>query len=164
MTDHIKRIFNEAQARLHDADILGGSLSTMSDSQAIIRILAFELLLKCALLISGKEPKRNHNYKKHWLELPDDVRNEVLVVATNRMLGHTDLSDIEKLLNWYQFIFEKARYHYELYENYSLEEQRELGEYWVAIGSPTEEAVVQYYPNELNCLVTGLTTYIEKSL
>ena len=72
--------------------------------------------------------------------------------------------NLDELLGWYQFIFEKARYHYELYEGYTLDEQHELGEYWVSIGAPTREAVVQYFPSELQCLIAGLSAYVEKAL
>jgi hypothetical protein len=65
---------------------------------------------------------------------------------------------------WYQFIFEKARYHYEIYDGYTLDEQRELGRLWDEIGAPTEEAVVQYHPEELFCLTEGLLAYVEKAL
>jgi hypothetical protein len=44
---------------------------------------------------------------------------------------------------------------------YTLKEQAELGDFWLALGAPTEEAVVQYYPTELMCLIHGLETYIE---
>ena len=57
MTDHAKRMFSEALDRINDADILAGSLETQSDSQAIIRILAFEVLLKCALLVCRQKNK-----------------------------------------------------------------------------------------------------------
>ena len=164
MPDHIVRMYQEAQDRLHDADILAQSLCARSDSQAIIRILAFEVLLKCALLICGQKPKANHNYQKHWLGLPGYVQKEVLSVASKRMPGHADLSQLEKLLSSYQYIFEKARYHYELYDGYTLDEQRELGEYWVSIGAPVNEAVVQYYPSELQCLTVGLSAFIENTL
>ena len=157
-------MFNEAQERLHDADILAQSLDARSDSQTIIRILAFEVLLKCALLVCGQNAKANHNYQKLWLGLPGYVQKEVLVVAAQRMHGHADLSRLEELLGWYQFIFEKARYHYELYEDYTLDEQRELGEFWLSIGAPINEAVVQYYPLELQCLIAGLSAFVEKAL
>jgi hypothetical protein len=80
------------------------------------------------------------------------------------MPAHADLSKLDSLLVWYQFVFERARYHYELYEGYSLEEQRELGKLWEELGAPIEEAVVQYHPNELTCLNHGLRAYIEKRL
>jgi len=63
MNDRVARMFRDAQDRLHDANILARSLDKRSDSQVIIRILGFEILLKCALLLSGQEPKNSHNYK-----------------------------------------------------------------------------------------------------
>ena len=92
MNDRVVRMFHEAQDRLHDADILACSLDTRSDSQAIIQILGFEILLKCVLLLSGQEPKESHNYKKLWHGLPGNVRKEVLRVASERMPGHADCS------------------------------------------------------------------------
>jgi hypothetical protein len=163
MNDRVVRMFQEAQDRLHDADILACSLDTRSDSQAIIRILGFEILLKCALLLSGQEPKNSHNYKNLWLGLPGGVRKKVLQVASARMPGYADLTNLEEKLKWWQFVFERARYHYELYENYTLEEQTELGELWVALGAPNHEAVVQYFPSELQCLISGLTAYVESA-
>ena len=163
MNDRVVRMFLEANDRLHDADILARSLDSRSDSQAIIRILGFEILLKCALLLAGQEPKESHNYKKLWLGLPGYVRKDVLKVAAERMPGHADLSNIEDKLVWYQFVFERARYHYEIYENYSLKEQTELGDLWLSLGAPNSEAVIQYFPSELTCLIAGLTSYIENA-
>lgn len=163
MNDRVLRMFNEAKDRLHDADILALSLDTRSDSQAVIRILGFEMLLKCALLVAGQEPKGTHNYKKLWHSLPGHVRTEVLKVASERMPGHADLANIDEKLVWYQFVFERVRYHYELFNNYSLKEQTELGQLWLSLGAPDSEAVVQYFPSELACLIDGLVAYIEKA-
>ncbi len=163
MNDRIARMFREAQDRLHDADILAGTGETRSDSQAIIRILGFEILLKCALLLSGQEPKNSHNYKCLWLALPEQAHSKVLEVATAAMPGHADLANLEEKLMWWQFVFQRARYHYELYENYTFNEQAELGELWVALGAPDHEAVVQYFPLELHCLIAGLTELIENA-
>lgn len=52
----------------------------------------------------------------------------------------------------------------ELYDGYTLAEQRELGELWVSLGAPTEEAMVQYHPLELECLTEGLLDYVERVL
>ncbi len=164
MSDDAKRMYHEALARLNDADILARSMQTSSDSSALLKILAFEILLKCAIQISGQTAKEHHNYRKLWLALPGYASKEVLRVAKGRSPGHTNFSDLKKLLNWYQFIFEKARYHYELYESYTLQEQEELGKFWEELGAPTHEAVVQYYPEELFCLIEGLKAYIEDRL
>jgi len=163
MHDHAKRMLNEARERIHDADLLSQNLSRQSDSDAFLRILGFEILLKCAVLVSGTKPARHHKYVRLWDELPPDTQVGILAAARLRMPGHADLSNLDSLLNWYQYIFEKARYHYELYEGYSLQEQRELGELWLSLGAPTEEAVVQYYPNELRCLIHGLEQFIESA-
>jgi len=164
MSDHAYRMYIEANSRLHDADLLAQSLQAKSDSQAILRILAFEVLLKCALFQCNLTPKKNHKYRSLWLALPGSAQKEILSVAVHRMPGYTDFSNLEKLLNWYQFIFEKARYYYEFYASYTLDEQRELGEYWLQLGAPTSEAEVQYYPYELQCLIDGLNAFVEARL
>lgn len=157
-------MFGEALARLHDAELLARSLDAQSDSSALLRILGFEVLLKCAIRLSGQMPKQYHNYAKLWRALPGRAQKEIVRLAQERSPGHTDFSNLEKLLNWYQFIFEKARYHYELYEGWTLEEQSELGRLWEELGAPTHEAVVQYHPEELFCLTEALKAYIEPRL
>jgi hypothetical protein len=157
-------MLGEAKSRLHDAGILGTSLDTRSDSQAFLQVLAFEVLLKAAVLASGSSRAHGHKYKELWSELPPAVQAQILGVASARMPGHADLSNLDKLLFWYQFVFEKARYQYELYDGMTLEEQLELGERWVQRGAPVEEAVVQYHPNELFCLTEGLIAYVESAL
>lgn len=164
MRDRAVRMFNDAQDRLHDADILARSLSAISDSQALLRILAFEVLLKCALLVSGQEPKRTHKYADLWDSLPAAAQEEVLAVASENMPDKNSLVHLDRVLNAYQFVFEKARYYYEFYEWKSLEEQREEGASWVAQGAPVEEARVQYYPLELRGLIAGLVAYVEARL
>jgi HEPN domain-containing protein len=165
MRDRLVRMCREAKDRLHDAAILAASIDTRSDSQALLRVLAFEVLLKAALLAaSGRPPRNVHKYADLWRQLPAPVQAEVLAFARARMAGHTDLSDVEKLLKWFQFVFVNTRYHYELYDGYTLAEQRELGELWENLGAPTEEAIVQYHPLELQCLTEGLLAYVEKML
>jgi hypothetical protein len=164
MNHDAKRMFDEAQARLHDASVLARSLDTASDSGALLQILGFEILLKCAIRLSGQSPRQHHDYSKLWLALPGYAQTEILEAAKARSPGHTDFSDLGKLLRWYQFVFEKARYHYELYEGWTPEEMHEFGTLWDEIGAPTKEAVVQYYPEELFCLNEALKTYIEPKL
>ena len=157
-------MLQEANDRRHDANILGGSLNTRSDSQAFLRVLAFEILLKAAVLVSGAPRARGHNYDELWGKLPATVQAEIMNVARTRMPGHADFSDLGKLLFWFQFIFERARYGYELYDGYTPEQVRQLGEYWEELGAPIEEALIQYYPSELECLTEGLIKYVETAL
>ena len=163
MEDHVRLMLNEARSRIHDANILSGSANRDSDSDALLRILGFEILLKCALVVEGCRPERTHNYVKLWQALPEVVRASVLDSAAARMPGQADLSDIDGLLNRYQFVFERARYNYEMFEGYSDRERKELGELWVATGAVITEALVQYSPQELECLIHGLEQYIESA-
>jgi hypothetical protein len=164
MNHDAKRMFNEALARINDANILAGSPNTASDSSALLRILGFEILLKCAIRLSGQSPKQSHVYAKLWRALPGYAQKEILKAAKERSPGHTDFSDLNKLLMHFQFVFEKARYHYELYEGWTPQEMDEFGKLWEELGAPTEEAVVQYHPEELFCLIEALKAYIEPRL
>lgn len=165
MSDHASRMYSQALDRLHDADILSQSLDKQSDSDSFIRILGFEVLLKCAALLSlGEIPRLAHNYFELWKRLPDEVKNEVLQVALQRMPGHADLSQIEVLLKAYEFVFKKARYYYEFYEDCTSEDVRAIGDAWLKNGARIEDATVVYYPNELVCLIEGLSSFIEARL
>lgn len=155
-------MLDSALGRLHDAELLCKRLDTQSDSAALLSILGFEILLKCSLRLSGAAPAKSHNYVKLWYDLPESARVEILDVASARMPGVADLSYIDNLLNWYQYIFQKARYPYEMLEGYTASEERELGDLWESLGAPTEEALIQYHPMELACLIAGARSYVEK--
>lgn len=163
-SDHARRMLIEARRKIHDSEILAKSKDSQSDAQALIHILAFEILLKCAIRISGQKAPSNHNYPRLWLALPGYARKEILSSAEDRMPGYTDFSDVPKVLGWFQTVFEKGRYYYEFYEGYTLEEQKELGMFWRELGSPNDEADLQYFPNELFCLCEALAQYIESRL
>ena len=46
--DHIKRMYREAHKYIDDASILSSNIDTKSDSASLLKILGFEILLKCA--------------------------------------------------------------------------------------------------------------------
>lgn len=160
----VRRMYNEAMERVEDADILAQSLRSDSNSAQIIRVLSLEVLLKAAIVLSGQTPNQHHDYAKHWLALPGYAQKAVLKEAMDRMPGHTDFSDLPKLLKCYEHVFVKARYGYEALANYSDSECSELGEFWLSLGAPSDEALVQYYPLELICLVEGLASYLQSKL
>ena len=160
--DHIKRMYNEANNLINDSGILSHSLDQKSDAASFLKILGFEILLKCTLLINNQKPKKNHKYYKLWSGLPGNVQSKILQYAKSRMHDINDFSNLEKLLINYQFIFEKVRYFYEFYEGYTLDEQHELGKFWKDIGAPLDEADVRYYPDELECLIFGISEYIKE--
>ncbi len=169
--DRVRRMHGEANCRLHDAEILSGSLAATSDSASLISILAFEVLLKCAILISTDRYKKDH-WRKHGLEgghdydglwrlLPDDLQEELIAYSRVRMSGHTVFSDLKMLFRAWKDVFTKARYYYEFYEDRTWDEQRQEGEQWLARGASIDEAKVKYFPNELQCLTEALNRYIE---
>lgn len=165
MSDRAARMYSEAMARIYDADILAQSLDSQSDSAAIIRILGFEVLLKCAaLLCLDQIPLAGHCYFQLWEKLPVEVHDEIMGVALASMPGHSDLSQIKKLLDAYEFVFKKGRYYYELYEGCTMENMRLAGEQWLANGAENEDAAVAYYPSELDCLIEGLSRFIARRL
>jgi hypothetical protein len=157
-------MFDEANARIHDADILSSSLRAASDSGVLIQVLAFEVLLKCALTACHRRFKRNHNYRHLWDCLPGDARDQILASARSRMPGHADLSDMPKLLCAYQYVWEKGRYFYEHYEGWRQDDVEGLGALWIELGADVDEAEIVYFPNELDCLIYGLREFIQSWL
>lgn len=164
----------EANSRLHDAEILSGALTALSDSASLISILAFEVLLKCALLITTDRYKKDHwkkaglksghDYHGLWRLLPHDLQQELLDYSRVRLAGRTDFSDLKLLFRSWEEVFTKARYYYEFYEDTTWDEQREAGERWLSRGGPLDEAAVKYFPHELQCLTEALNRYIEQWL
>lgn len=163
MNDHVARMLSDAKDRLNDADILAQSLHTASDSTSLLRILALEVLLKAAQLAAMGRYKRSHNYSALWQALPPTAKASVLDVANQRYPDHADLSNLDVLLQDWEYAFTKGRYYFELYENYTLEQQRQLGELWVSLGAPEHEAEVRFHPFELQALTEGLVAYIENA-
>ena len=56
--DHVKRMYKEANNLIYDAGILSRNLDQKSDAASLLKILGFEILLKCALLVSNQKPKK----------------------------------------------------------------------------------------------------------
>ena len=84
--------------------------------------------------------------------------------AKQRMPGHSNLEEVEKLLDAYERIFKNARYGYEENQDLSDARVREKGETWLKQGAKDEDADFVYYPMELGCLIYGLRLFIEKRL
>jgi len=78
------------------------------------------------------------------------------------MPGDVDLTDLEAILDDLERVFTKARYYYEQYEDYSLEEQHQIGEWWIGLGASDIDADIRYRPEELECLVAGLKGVLER--
>lgn len=164
LADDVRRMFNEASERIHDADILSESMREASDSSALIRVLGFEILLKCALTACRQSFKRSHKYADLWGGLPEDIQEQILAKARSRMSGHSDLSDVAGLLRAYQYVWEKGRYFYEHYQGWRQDDVEAFGNLWIELGASEEEAEIAYFPNELRCLIFGLQAFIENWL
>lgn len=156
MSDRVARMVAEAESRIFDAELLGSALQAQSDAPIQLRIIALEILLKALQLQTLGRVSRTHNYVELWSALPLATRGAVLTLARARYPGHTDFSAVERLLAIYEFLFTKARYGYELYDDLSLAESHALGEEWAARGAPTHEADIQYFPMELSALLEAL--------
>ena len=156
----------EALSRLHDAELLSERPDHRSDSASIFRVLAFEVLLKCAALASGTSPRDlrkrfSHSYVNLWNTLPRDTADKILASASDHMPGHTDFSNLAGLLEDFETVFKKARYYYEFYEDKTLTQQAAAGEDWISRGAPLDDALIRYHPLELESLICGLNNFID---
>ena len=153
----------EAEGRLCDAEILSRSLAATSDSAELLRILALEVLLKTWLCAKSVKLRRNHNYRGLWDAFEQDAQDSVLLGAAVVDPGRLSAATVPILLSNWETVFKKARYYYEFYEDYSLHEQHELGQFWISIGAPESEAEVRYFPEELRALTHGLIAHIRST-
>lgn len=160
----IKLMHREAVNRLHDASILSTNISRASDSNYLLKLLAFELLLKAVALIHTQRFDKNHNYQQLFESLPLKVRDQIRTTAANWSQKAFDKSSLQKLLRLYRSNFVRLRYPFEAYEQMTESEYLEYGNLWVELGAPIEEAEFQYYPEELYGLVKALQDDVEKYL
>lgn len=154
----------EASTRLADAAVLEADLHRTSDSGYLLRLLAFELLLKAAAIIYGKEPPHHHRYQRIWSLLPQGVRQRTLADAAYRMAGVSDYCDIDALLSTWSSNFVAMRYPFEKYLGLTEHEYIARGNDWVAAGSTIDDADFVYHPTELLGLTEALLKLIEKHI
>jgi hypothetical protein len=153
----------EASGRIADAELLAEMVDKQSDSDAILDVLGFEVLLKAALIATGVGKKRGHDYVQLWNQLPGAARDEILTIAKDRMSGaDVDYSDVDAVLVDWRAVFEEARYGYEMYE--SSEEMRGAAKAWLDAGAPEHKARIRYRPLELMGLTFALQTLIDRRL
>lgn len=163
---HIQRMLHESGGRLHDAHLLDSSIDKRSDSSSIIKVLAFEVLLKCALYANDTvwTAQIGHDYCKLWNLLPQECQTFAVEKAAHRRPGKTDFTDIEALLTDFNRVFTRARYNYEFYEGKTLGEQTEIGNNWIQRGADLSEAKIRYRPHEIFCLTEAMMLYLDERL
>lgn len=160
----IKLMHKEAMNRLHDADILSKNVTRASDSNYLLELLAFELLLKSIALIHTGRFDESHNYQQIFESLPSDVRVQLRARAAHWSQKNLNKAELQKLLALYRNNFVRLRYPFEAYMKMNESEYLEYGKLWVELGAPVEEAEFQYYPEELYGLVNALQEEVEKYL
>ncbi len=157
----LKLMHREAVNRLHDAGILSKNLFRASDSNYLLELLAFELLLKAVALIHTHRFDENHNYQQLFESLPPSVRDHLRARATHWSQKEFDKPKLQKLLNLYRNNFVRLRYPFEAYKKMTESEYLEYGNLWVELGAPIEEAEFHYYPEELYGLVKAIQEEVE---
>src|SRR5436309_16080920 len=108
----IDRMAAAASGRLADADVLEQSLRATSDSGYLLRLLAFEILLKAVVRINGVAPRKSHSYSSLFHLLPETVRERVVARAIHRMTTSADYSSLPVLLDTLSSNFTILRYPY----------------------------------------------------
>jgi hypothetical protein len=156
-------MLREARRRLADSETLSRS-ATSFDSGYLLRLLAFEILLKCLVSLTGGRPGKTHEFKKHFDLLPKHVRDSVVQRAIDRMSTSANYSAIDSVLSDLNSNFVGLRYPYEKYSDLTEEQYKQLGRDWVAKGMPLSEATFRYHPEELFGLVHGIEQEIEHLL
>ena len=160
----IKLMHKEAMSRFHDAGILSKNITRASDSNYLLELLAFELLLKALVLIHTGRFAENHNYQQLFESLPSSVRDHLMASATRWSQKTLSKPELQKLLVLYRNNFVRLRYPFEAYKKMNESEYLEYGNLWVELGAPGEEAEFRYYPEELYGLIKALQEEVEKYL
>jgi hypothetical protein len=149
-----------AAMRWQDAQTLRNAdpLGDRSDSEDLLSLLAFELLLKCLLRMHGITPGgHGHHYLELFDQLPGNIRSEILELAITRIGPDCELkSHHELVLKTWGKNFIKLRYAYEDYEYVTEDEFAEMGEEWIALGATDDRAMTVLYPNELFGMIEAL--------
>jgi len=160
----IKLMWLEANAFLHDSELLSNSLDRLSDANYLLRLLSFELFIKCLSNVLGIQVGKRHNYKDIFSNFPREFRDEILTNAKQNYAGHVDYTDIDSLLETFEEQFIALRYPYEYYEGLTEEEYNKKGEEWEKNGMPLEQATIRYYPMELKGLIDALKDILKREI
>lgn len=157
----VRLMYRGAVNRLHDAEILSQRIDRESDSDYLLELLAFELLLKALALVHCGHHHRNHNYQKIFESLPEEVRKKIVKEGARLSGSQISPNRVQFLLNVYGKNFVEMRYPFTPYQEMSEVEYLECGNLWLGSGAHTNEADFQYYPNELYGLTMAMKVEVE---
>jgi hypothetical protein len=134
-----------------------------SDGDYLLRLIAFEILLKAVGVAHGTRPKKNHSYAEFFSALPRDAQQRVLDQAQARVGKAVDYTTPEKLLKVFQRNFVALRYSYEAYDRLTADELKAREKSWLENGARIEDATFTYYPEELFGLLFALGVELERA-
>ncbi|GAA0697989.1 HEPN domain-containing protein [Dyella marensis] len=153
-------MLQEATTRLQAADMLRQA-GADSDSGYLLRLLAFELLLKAALEKATGKSGTHHKYEKLFAQLPSTVQESLLRTAGERIgpsaLTHNHLGVLKDLGS--NFI--GLRYPYEKYDHMTRSEYKQAADAWVESGAEVASADYRYHPEELFGLTFALQQHLD---
>jgi hypothetical protein len=132
-------------------------------SAEVLRLLAFEVLLKAVLVLERGEFYRSHSYKDQWGSLSQTTKDELNRLAVYRWPGEGEYFTETNLMGL-ERAFLTCRYHYEPNLGRTPEEARQVGEDWVARGASLEEAEIRGYGQELVPMNFALSQFLARKL
>ncbi|OKO90743.1 hypothetical protein AC629_04015 [Bradyrhizobium sp. NAS80.1] len=153
-------MLQEADTRLQAADKLRQA-GDESDSAYLLRLLAFELLLKAALEKATGKSGTHHRYHDLFAQLPSTVQERLLSVASERIGPSALTSDPSGVLKDLGSNFIALRYPYEKYGHMTRSEYEQAGAAWVESGAEVASADYRYHPEELFGLTFALQQHLD---
>ena len=161
--DRVVRMFRQGQQRLAAASILAQHPTHEGDSDYLLNLLGFEILLKALHLAHLGTIPRDHDYYELFNALPEEARDTLRQVA-HQCLDESDSTDLEELMTTFSKNFIRLRYSYEPYEEMPEVEYREKAEQWLEDCTPVEDATYVYYPETLHSLTAEISSLLEEWL
>lgn len=160
------RMYSHSRELSDSAELLAGHLEDHGTASVILKLIAFEVALKAALLVSSGKNAMDirHHFKKGWYRLDTDIQSDVRRNAEQRMAGHVSFHDIDALLDTWESNFIAVRYSYEKLNGLSDEVVREKGDNWIKGGCQDEDADFVFHPDELFALTHGLHVWLSQKL
>jgi hypothetical protein len=146
----------EIDTRISAASVLENGHDD-SDAAYLLRLLAFELLLKLAVEVrtSIRAPKHHHFHRIFRL-LPKPAQDHVLRLSGERIGPSALTTNHTSVLKDLGRNFINLRYPYEKYSHLTDTQYRERGAKWLASGAPIRGADFRYHPVELLGLTAAL--------
>ncbi|WCE05529.1 hypothetical protein [Pseudoxanthomonas sp. JBR18] len=151
-----KLMHRESEIRLASAQLLH-TTSDGSDSAYLLKLLAFELLLKLVMeRVTQSTAPNHHHYNTIFSNLPQDTQSEILRLAGERIGPSALANDHLRVLKDLSSNFVQLRYPYEKYSSMSESQYAAAGDNWIANGARTSDADYRYHPEELLGLTFAL--------